>query len=101
MLTRCASVDLAPFGIRVNSVNPGVVMTNLQKTGGMSDEAYKGFIQRSIEVTHPLASALGRCAQPEEVAEAIVFLASPQASFVELVYKLTEVEGIWEHARAR
>jgi len=82
MLTRCASVDLAPFGIRVNSVNPGVVMTNLQKTGGMSDEAYKGFIQRSIEVTHPLASALGRCAQPEEVAEAIVFLASPQASFV-------------------
>jgi len=30
-LTRCASVDLAPYGIRVNAVNPGVVETNLQK----------------------------------------------------------------------
>lgn len=30
-LTRCASVDLAPYGIRVNSVNPGVIETNLQK----------------------------------------------------------------------
>lgn len=33
-LTRCASVDLAPDGIRVNAVNPGVVETNLQKAGG-------------------------------------------------------------------
>jgi len=33
-LTRCASVDLAPHGIRVNAVNPGVVETNLQKAGG-------------------------------------------------------------------
>ena len=82
MLTRCASVDLAPFGIRVNSVNPGVVITNLQKTGGMSDDAYEAFVKRSIEVTHPLASALGRCAQPEEVADCILFLASGQSSFV-------------------
>ena len=82
MLTRCASVDLAPFGIRVNSVNPGVVITNLQKTGGMSEEAYESFVKRSIEVTHPLAAALGRCAQPEEVANCILFLASGQSSFV-------------------
>ena len=40
MMTRCASLDLAPFGIRVNSVNPGVVITNFQKAGGMSDDAY-------------------------------------------------------------
>jgi NAD(P)-dependent dehydrogenase (short-subunit alcohol dehydrogenase family) len=31
MMTRCASVDLAKYGIRVNSVNPGMVVTNLQK----------------------------------------------------------------------
>ena len=34
-LTRCASVDLAKFGIRVNAVNPGVIETNLQKVGTM------------------------------------------------------------------
>lgn len=41
MLTKCASLDLAPFGIRVNSVNPGLVTTELQKRGGMTDAAYE------------------------------------------------------------
>ncbi len=45
-MTRCASVDLAPFGIRVNTVAPGVTATSLQRTGGMTDEAYEGFIAR-------------------------------------------------------
>jgi NAD(P)-dependent dehydrogenase (short-subunit alcohol dehydrogenase family) len=82
MITRCASVDLAPYGIRVNSVNPGVVLTELQKRGGLTDEAYKGFVKRSMEVTHPLSEALGRCAQPEEVAECILFLSSEKSSYV-------------------
>ena len=42
MVTRCASVDLAPFGIRVNSVNPGVTMTNLQKAGGAQRGGLRG-----------------------------------------------------------
>ena len=46
MATRCASVDLAPFGVRVNSVNPGVTMTNLQKSGGMAEDAYAAFVER-------------------------------------------------------
>ena len=33
-LTRCASVDLAPDGIRVNGINPGVIETNIHKAGG-------------------------------------------------------------------
>jgi|EP00945_MAST-04E_sp_MAST-4E-sp1_P008688 NAD(P)-dependent dehydrogenase (short-subunit alcohol dehydrogenase family) len=82
MMTRCASVDLAPYGIRVNSVNPGVVITELQKRGGLDDESYAKFVQRSIEVTHPLSEALERCAQPEEVAECILFLASDKSSYV-------------------
>lgn len=82
MVTKCASVDLAPHGIRVNSVNPGVVVTELQKRGGLSDDAYASFLQRSIDATHPLAAALGRVATPEEVAESILFLASDKASFV-------------------
>ena len=83
MLMRCASVDLAPHGIRVNNVNPGVVITELQRTGGMGEEAYAGFVKRSIEVTHPLSLSLGRCAQPDEVASCILFLAdSNQSSYV-------------------
>jgi NAD(P)-dependent dehydrogenase (short-subunit alcohol dehydrogenase family) len=81
-LTRCASVDLAKDGIRVNAVNPGVIETNLQKTGGLSDEQYAAFLQRSIEVTHPLAAALGRVGQPDEVGELIAFLVSDKAKFI-------------------
>ena len=43
-LTRCAAIDLAPFGVRVNAVNPGVILTELQKRGGLTEEAYKGFL---------------------------------------------------------
>lgn len=79
MLTDCAAVDLAPFKIRVNSVNPGVVITELQKRGGMDDATYEAFLKRSVEVTHPL----GRAGRPEEVAEAIMFLADPtKAGFI-------------------
>jgi NAD(P)-dependent dehydrogenase (short-subunit alcohol dehydrogenase family) len=81
-LTRCASLDLAPFNIRVNAINPGVVETPLQRRGGMSDENYEAFLERSITVTHPLAAALGRVAQPDEVGELISFLASTNAAFI-------------------
>lgn len=81
-LTRCAALDLAEFGIRSNSVNPGVVKTNLQKTGGMNEETYQNFLKRSIEVTHPLAKSLGRIAEPDEVADLISFLVSDKAKFI-------------------
>lgn len=74
-ITRCTALELAPKQVRVNSVNPGVIVTNLQKRGGLSDEAYQAFLERSKE-TH----ALQRPGQPNEVAEAIAFLASNAAS---------------------
>lgn len=81
-LTRCASIDLAKDSIRVNSVNPGVIETNLHRTSGMTDEQYKRFLERSIEVTHPIASSYGRVGQPEEVAELVTFLVSDKAKFI-------------------
>lgn len=76
-LTRCAALDLAPHGVRVNAVNPGVTVTNLHRRSGMDEEKYAAFLQRSKE-THPL----GRAGQPDEIADLIVFLASDHARWI-------------------
>lgn len=75
--TRCVALELAQKGVRVNSVNPGVTITNLHKRGGMNDEAYAKFLEHS-KTTH----AMGRPGQASEIADAIVFLASDAASFI-------------------
>jgi NAD(P)-dependent dehydrogenase (short-subunit alcohol dehydrogenase family) len=76
-LTRCAALELAPKGIRVNAVNPGVVVTGLHRSGGMSEEAYAAFLEHS-KTTHPL----GRAGKPEEIADLIYFLASDRAGWI-------------------
>ena len=77
MMTRCLSFELAPRGIRVNAVNPGVVLTSLHRTGGMSEKDYEAFLERSRQ-THPL----GRVGTPEEVSESIAWLASDSAAWI-------------------
>jgi NAD(P)-dependent dehydrogenase (short-subunit alcohol dehydrogenase family) len=76
-LTRCSALELAPKGIRVNAVNPGVVVTNIHKRGGMDEEKYAQFLEHS-KTTHPL----GRVGDASEVAELIYFLASEKASWI-------------------
>jgi NAD(P)-dependent dehydrogenase (short-subunit alcohol dehydrogenase family) len=76
-LTRVAALDLAPKGVRVNAVNPGVVVTNLHRRGGMDAAKYAEFLERS-KSTHPL----GRPGQPDEVADLIAFLVSATAGWI-------------------
>ena|SRR5438067_966916 len=76
-LTRCAALELAPLGVRVNAVNPGVTVTNLHRRSGMDEAKYAAFLDRSKE-THPL----GRPGQPQEVAALILFLASDRAGWM-------------------
>lgn len=76
-LTRCSAIELAPQGVRVNAVNPGVVVTKLHKRGGMADEDYESFLERS-KTTHPL----GRVGEPAEIAELVYYLASEKASWI-------------------
>jgi NAD(P)-dependent dehydrogenase (short-subunit alcohol dehydrogenase family) len=76
-LTRCAALELASKGVRVNAVNPGVVVSNLHRRSGMNVESYGAFLERSRE-THPL----GRPGTPEEIADLIFFLASDAAGWI-------------------
>lgn len=74
-LTRCQALDLAPHGVRVNSVSPGYVWTDVLDQAAEGDRA-------KWEPIWGAACPLGRCAEPHEVASVIAFLASPAASFV-------------------
>ncbi|KAG7318475.1 hypothetical protein KOW79_018230 [Hemibagrus wyckioides] len=75
--TRCVALELAPKQVRVNSVGPGVIITEVHKRAGLDEEQYKQFLEK-CKVTH----ALGRPGEVEEVAQAIAFLASDAATFI-------------------
>jgi glucose 1-dehydrogenase len=73
-LTKVMSLNLAPYGIRVNGIGPGTILTELAK------QAVLG----SPEARHTILSRtpLGRCGEPEEVASIAAFLASDDASYM-------------------
>lgn len=76
MLTRCMAAQLAKERIRVNCVNPGVVRTNLQTAAGIVED-YDRFLRQRAAM-HPL----GRIGEPDDIAEAILFLLGEKASWV-------------------
>jgi NAD(P)-dependent dehydrogenase (short-subunit alcohol dehydrogenase family) len=71
-LTKAAAVENAAKGVRVNCVSPGYVITNMTKNF-FTEESLAGFV-----ATHPI----GRGAQPEEIADAVMYLLSDRASYV-------------------
>jgi NAD(P)-dependent dehydrogenase (short-subunit alcohol dehydrogenase family) len=74
-LTKNQAAELAPLGIRVNSVSPGWTWSDpLAKMTGND----RGLADRAAAHAQPL----GRAGDPDEVAQAVVFLCSPAASFV-------------------
>ncbi|XP_055855176.1 3-oxoacyl-[acyl-carrier-protein] reductase FabG-like [Episyrphus balteatus] len=75
--TKCVALEMAQHNVRVNSVNPGTVVTEIHKRGGMDEKSYAEFLKHGRD-TH----AMGRVGNVSEVAPAIVFLASEEASFI-------------------
>ena len=73
-ITKTLALECAAGGIRVNAVAPGAVVTGFLE-GAVPDSRA---LLESFGAHHPI----GRSAKPEEIAEVIVFLASPQASFM-------------------
>ena len=73
MLTQVAALELGPRGVRVNAVAPGFVHTPLTEGAAF----IPGVLEEYVENT-----ALGRAGNPEEIAAAVAFLCSPQASWL-------------------
>jgi len=69
--TTSLALELAPFGIRVNAISPGVVVTEMTSSQMTTFEKY-------AKAVHPL----GRLGQPEDIGNAILFLASDLASWI-------------------
>jgi NAD(P)-dependent dehydrogenase (short-subunit alcohol dehydrogenase family) len=72
-LTKVMSLSLAPYGIRVNAIGPGSIMTDILKSVATDKEARRRLLART---------PLGRIGEPEEVAAVAVFLASDDASYI-------------------
>jgi NAD(P)-dependent dehydrogenase (short-subunit alcohol dehydrogenase family) len=83
-LFRTAAAEFGPYGVRVNAIAPGVVETPLTAQIKANPEWYRAYADKS---------ALGRWAQPSEMAGAVVYLASDAASFV--TGAVLAVDGGW------
>lgn len=75
--TRCAALELAAKGVRVNSVNPALIITDFHLNLGMSNEQYAEYVD-TFGKQHPV----GRAGQASEVVNAIAFLSKDNAGFV-------------------
>jgi 3-oxoacyl-[acyl-carrier protein] reductase len=73
LLSKTMAIELAPHNVRVNSVCPGFILTELQLESGMSEETIRDYTSQI---------PLNRYGRVEEVAGAFAFLASDEASFI-------------------
>jgi len=76
-LVRCLAVELAPRGIRVNSVCPATIVTPIQAKFGLPPEVAAASAQH-----YTARIPQSRFGSAEEVASAVLFLASPAASYI-------------------
>ena len=76
-ITRSAALDLAPAGVRVNAVCPGIVETTMWKAWLDEVEDREQTISKVLAL-----QPMGRIGTPEEIAKAILFLASDEASYI-------------------
>jgi NAD(P)-dependent dehydrogenase (short-subunit alcohol dehydrogenase family) len=86
-LTRCLALELARYNITVNAIGPGATITNLRQNSGVPEAPgsaaarRQGQLQGDMEIFR-IGVPLGRLGVPEDQANAIVFLASDEASYI-------------------
>jgi NAD(P)-dependent dehydrogenase (short-subunit alcohol dehydrogenase family) len=72
-LTKVMALSLAPYGIRVNAIGPGSIMTDILRSVGSDRHARRRILSRT---------PLGRIGEPEEIASVAVFLAGRDSSYI-------------------
>jgi NAD(P)-dependent dehydrogenase (short-subunit alcohol dehydrogenase family) len=85
MLTRSLAVELGPRGIRVNAVAPGLIDTPMTRTLFGDAARFEARVRDKVP--------LGRAGRPDDVAEAVIFLASTEAAYVS--GETVVVDGGW------
>jgi NAD(P)-dependent dehydrogenase (short-subunit alcohol dehydrogenase family) len=85
--TRCLAMELGQYGITVNAVGPGATITNLRQNSGVSEPPGSAEARRKSQLAGDMATfrigvPLGRLGEAQDQANAIVFLASPEASYI-------------------
>lgn len=85
MLTRSLAVELAPRRIRVNAVAPGLIDTPMTRALFGDDATFRARVREKVP--------LGRAGTPEDIAEAVIFLASAEAAY--MTGETLVVDGGW------
>ena len=82
LVTAGMAAAYGPQGVRVNAINPGQTLTDRLKEGMAAEARMKGITAEQAQQQATARIPLGRMAQPEEIANAAVFLASGKASYI-------------------
>ncbi|KAK7115147.1 2,5-dichloro-2,5-cyclohexadiene-1,4-diol dehydrogenase LinX-like [Littorina saxatilis] len=77
MFTKVLAMELAPKGVRVNSVNPGLCRTEILQGFGFDNDQIKTYYE-----DYAKTCPVGRVGEPEDIARAVAFLASDNSSFI-------------------
>jgi len=80
--TKALALDLAPYGIRVNSVSPGATDTPMLQSDVAKQAKDRGVDYEVVKKEFEEEGVLGRWAKPEEIATGILFLATEESSYM-------------------
>jgi len=89
-LTKVAATDLAQYGIRVNAICPGFINTNIFTSSLDVPDASKDAAKAMIADMSAHAQPVARGGQPEDIANAVAYLASDEASFMTGTHMLVD-----------
>jgi NAD(P)-dependent dehydrogenase (short-subunit alcohol dehydrogenase family) len=94
MFNKCLANEVIPYGIRVNTINPGLILTpDWKKTAGILTEGTETTVDQYLDKIAKDNAPIGRFGTPEELADFYVFMCSSRASYC--VASTYYVDGGW------